>query len=89
MEIKCKLKFDQDNSKVFIEGLTGANLEIDYSGDIDLTNLIALLTKKIEGDDYISLEKDKEETLIGKEEILFNTLSKIVLSFNNAVIINP
>lgn len=83
--ITCTLTFNTDNSQVSIDGIDSNTFLINYSGDIDFTPLVILLSKKIEEEKKIELTcSADEESQTEKEKILLDTLKKIVYSYNSS-----
>jgi hypothetical protein len=61
-------------------------LDIDTSGDVDFTNLVQELTKKIDEEKIISLTIEDEESITDpKYKLIINTLKNIFNSYNESL----
>jgi hypothetical protein len=52
-EIICNAILNSDENKITISNITSGDLDIDTSGDVDFTNLVQELTKKIDEEKII------------------------------------
>jgi hypothetical protein len=80
-----KLLFDEDTSIITIEGISTDNLQIDYSGDIDFTNLVEALTVFIEENSSIKIENTNDLPKEGKISIVLETIIEIIKKYNESI----
>ena len=80
-----KLLFDEDTSIITIEGISTVNLQIDYSGDIDFTNLVETLTVFIEENSSIKIENTNDLPKEGKISIVLETIIEIIKKYNESI----
>lgn len=85
-ELNCSVALDSEENKITINGLTGGALDIDISGDVDFTNLVQELTKKIDEEKIISLTIEDEDKITDpKHKLVIETLKKIFESYNESL----
>lgn len=80
-----KLLFDEGTSIITIEGISTVNLQIDYSGDIDFTNLVETLTVFIEENSSIKIENTNDLPKEGKISIVLETIIEIIKKYNESI----
>lgn len=80
-----KLLFDEDTNIITIEGISTVNLQIDYSGDIDFTNLVETLTVFIEENSSIKIENTNDLPIEGKISIVLETIIEIIKKYNESI----
>ena len=80
-----KLLFDEDTNIITIEGISTDNLHIDYSGDIDFTNLVETLTVFIEENSSIKIENTNDLPKEGKISIVLETIIEIIKKYNESI----
>lgn len=70
----------------FTDGSNSDSVDITYSADVDLKELVTRLIKYIDKEQPIELSSQSiEENLTDKEKIINNTIKKIIESFNNII----
>ena len=81
-ELDCKATINQDNNEIIIAGLKN-NIVLNYTDDIDFTNLISELTISIDEGNTVklSLQETKDE----KETLILNTINEIFDEYNNCL----
>jgi hypothetical protein len=85
-EIICNVILNSDENKITISNITSGDLDIDTSGDVDFTNLVQELTKKIDEEKIISLTIEDEESITDpKYKLIINTLKNIFNSYNESL----
>ena len=80
-----KLLFDEDTNIITIEGISTVNLQIDYTGDIDFTNLVETLTVFIEENSSIKIENTNDLPIEGKISIVLETIIEIIKKYNESI----
>lgn len=80
-ECFCDICFDQEKFSISINGIKDCLFAIDYSRDIDLTDLVILLCEKIECEQMFVLKFDTK-VLNKKEELIKYALKQIFECFN-------
>jgi hypothetical protein len=77
---KCTLSVNQEASTVILSGITEDPLTISYAKDIELTELIIILSKRIDEGKPIELEAPTNED--EKISLIINTISEIIDEYN-------
>lgn len=84
-DITCNAKIEQEN--IIIQGLDSDPIEIDISGDVDFTDVVTLLAKKIEDANRIELTIPDDESIDDeKHTLIVNTLKDIFNNYNDVLI---
>lgn len=84
--ITCSVAFDSPNNKISISGFE-IPLEINYSEDIDFTQLVKYLCSLFDNKRTISSQYPQDLSIYtDKERIIIETLKSIFSSFNEKVI---
>ncbi|UFH36542.1 hypothetical protein [Flavobacterium acetivorans] len=81
----AKILFDEDANIITIEGIGSNNLQIDYTGDIDFTNLVETLTVFIEENIFIKIENTDDLPKEGKISIVLETIIEIIKKYNESI----
>jgi hypothetical protein len=81
----AKISFDEDATIITIEGIGSNNLQIDYTGDIDFTNLVETLTVFIEENIFIKIENTDDLPKEGKISIVLETIIEIIKKYNESI----
>lgn len=81
----AKILFDEDANIITIEGIASNNLQIDYTGDIDFTNLVETLTVFIEENIFIKIENTDDLPKEGKISIVLETIIEIIKKYNESI----
>jgi len=84
-EINCSLTIDEQTHRITISELIENDIEIDYSSDIDFTNLVTVLTEKIDEDKKINLFFE-EEINDEKLQLVIDTIKDIIQIYNTNLI---
>jgi len=84
--INCNLTIDKEKSLMILLGLNKDGLNIDYSGDIDFTPLITLLTEMIDQGIPIILIQGTNTDITEKEHLIVETLKSIIESYNLSIV---
>ena len=85
-DITCNAKIEQENI-IIIRGLDSAPIKIDISGDVDFTNVVTLLAKKIEDANRIELTVPDDESIDDeKHKLIVNTLKNIFNNYNEVLL---
>ena len=84
-EINCSLTIDEQTHRITISELIENDIEIDYSSDIDFTNLVTVLTEKIDEDKKINLFFE-EEINDEKLQLVIDTIKDIIEIYNTNLI---
>lgn len=82
--INCKYIITVENHTVSIEGLS-KHVIIDYSCDIDFTELIIALTEMIDNEDEIVVSHIDLSDVDEKTNLVIETLDKILKSYNESI----
>ena len=82
-EITCNGCIDTENKKIIISGINEKDIEINFNGDIDFTNLVSILTEKIDNIKIINfiIDAQTDEKLI----LIVETLKSIFDSYNESI----
>lgn len=85
-ELNCSATLDSVENKITVNGLTDDALSIDISGDVNFTDLVQELTKKIDEEKTISLTVEDEDNITdSKNKLIIETLKKIFDSYNESL----
>jgi hypothetical protein len=85
-ELNCNTVLNKEVNKIIVSGLTSNNLDIDISSDVDFTNLVQELTKKIDNEKTIDLTVEDEVNITDpKDKLIIETLKKIFDSYNESL----
>lgn len=82
-EIICNGSINTDGKKILIDGINSDNIEIDFDGDINFTNLVSILTEKI--DDGRKIKFTIEEQTDEKLMLIAKILKSIFDSYNESL----
>jgi hypothetical protein len=74
--LNCILVVDEDNKKAIITGLQAEDFEIDFTSDIDFTDLVSILTEQIDTPRLIELNLEVEPT-DEKLKLITDTIKEI------------
>jgi hypothetical protein len=80
----CSIQVKEDEKRIIIEVLR-QQISIDYSGDIDFTELVSILTKLMDEPTEIVLQEFEEST-DHKLKLVLDTLKGIFVSYNESII---
>ena len=81
-ELEVNATTNQDNNEITISGLKN-NIVLNYTDDIDFTELISKLTELIDEDKVIKFSC--LDAVDEKEKLILNTLNKIFEEYNNCL----
>jgi hypothetical protein len=85
-ELICNAILNSDANKIIISNLTSSDFDINISGDVDFTNLVQELTKKIDEEKIISLTIEDEASITdSKYKLIIDTLKNIFNSYNESL----
>ncbi len=85
-ELNCSVTLDSVENKITVNGLRDSALNINTSGDVDFTDLVQELTKKIDEEKTIVLTVENEENITNsKDKLIIDTLKKIFDSYNESL----
>jgi hypothetical protein len=85
-ELICNAILSSSDNKITISNLADGDFDIDISGDIDFTNLVQELTKKIDEEKNIILTIEDEESITdSKGKLIIDTLKDIFISYNESL----
>lgn len=85
-ELICNAILNSDANKIIISNLTSSDFNINISGDVDFTNLVQELTKKIDEEKIISLTIEDEASITdSKYKLIIDTLKNIFNSYNESL----
>ncbi|MCK9336266.1 MAG: hypothetical protein M0P43_00390 [Arcobacteraceae bacterium] len=89
-ELNCNAVLNKEANKITVSNLAGNNLDIDISidisSDVDFTNLVQELTKKIDEEKTIVLTVEDEENITNsKDKLIIETLKNIFKSYNESL----
>jgi hypothetical protein len=82
-EITCNATIDIEDTNIVISGLTTTDIIINFSGDIDFTDLVSTLTEKIDECKKIIFKID--ENTDEKLKLIIETLNSIFDSYNESI----
>ena len=83
-ELYSEISVDEENNLMTISGVTDEVLSIDFSKDVDFTELIEALTKCIAKNQHISFSTPK--TLDNqKSELVVNTVKDFFEKYNQII----
>lgn len=80
--LNCTLTVDEGNKKAIITGLQADDFEIDFTSDIDFTDLVSTLTEQIDTQKSIELSLEEEPT-DEKIKLITDTIKEIFEIYNN------
>ena len=81
-ELKFNATINQENNEITISGLND-NIVLNYTDDIDFTELVSKLTESIDGDKVIKFSCSEAED--EKEKLILNTINKICEEYNDCL----
>jgi len=85
-ELNCNVILNGEENKITVSNLVGSNLDIDISSDVNFTDLVQELTKKIDEEKTIVLTVEDEENITNsKDKLIIETLKKIFKSYNESL----
>jgi hypothetical protein len=85
-ELNCNVVLNNEENKITVSGLLDNELNIDISGDVDFTDLVQELTKKIDEEKNIILTIDDEASITDpKNKLILETLKKIFESYKDSI----
>ena len=85
-ELNCSVTLDSVENKITVNGLRDSALNINTSRDVDFTDLVQELTKKIDEEKTIVLTVENEENITNsKDKLIIDTLKKIFDSYNESL----
>lgn len=85
VERKVGVTVSDVEEKLSLDGITESAVEIDYSGDVDFTNLVDLLIDFIDDGTSFTLILPNEFKE-GKIAVVLDALSKIFTKYNNSLV---
>jgi len=85
--LNCTLTIDNETKKAKITNLRNDDVEIDFSSDVDFTNLVSILTEKIDSLQQINITFG-EEPLDDKVKLIVETIKEIFEKYNESIIEN-
>ena len=83
-EINCSMSIDESHNKINIVDLSSEDIELDYSSDIDFTNLVSILTEKIDESKKIILTFE-DEVNDEKLQLVVDTIKDIFDLYNQSI----
>lgn len=85
-EIQVNISVNEEDKIISINGVKESVIEIDFSGDIDFTELVEELTKLIDNSDTIKPQfpSDIDD---GKISMVINTIVDIIKKYNDSITI--
>lgn len=85
-ELICNAILNSEENKIIINNLTSSDFDINISGDVDFTNLVQELTKKIDEEKIINLTIEDEASITdSKYKLIIATLKNIFNSYNESL----
>lgn len=85
-KLNCNVILNNEENKITVSGLLANELNINISGDVDFTDLVQELTKKIDEEKNIILTIDDEASITDpKNKLILETLKKIFESYNDSI----
>jgi hypothetical protein len=82
--IQCSVNIDNVNKLIILQGLSESDLKINYTSDVDFTELVSLLTNLI--DDSKKIDLGNFETAgDDKLALIMETLKAIISKYNESV----
>lgn len=82
--INCTMSIDEDSQNIKIANLAEEDIILNYSNDINFTNLVSLLTDKIDISKEIILTFN-EEVNDEKTQLIINTITDIFNIYNESI----
>ncbi len=84
-DITCNARIEQ--TSIIIQELDSTPIEIDISGDVDFTEVVTLLAKKIEDANKIELTVPDDEAIDDdKHKLIVDTLKDIFNNYNEVLL---
>ncbi|MGB4655055.1 MAG: hypothetical protein WBH98_06455 [Bacteroidales bacterium] len=84
--ITCNIKVNELNKNIDISGLVDENIIIDYSDDIDFTELVTVLGKTIDKGEKVNVVKDNSSfDSSDKLNLILSTLANIFEAYNKVI----
>ena len=85
-KLNCNVILNNEENKITVSGLLANELNINISGDVDFTDLVQELTKKIDEEKNIILTIDDEASITDpKNKLILETLKKIFESYKDSI----
>ena len=82
--LNCELTIDEERKKIIITNLQNENVEIDFSSDVDFTNLVSILTEKVDSLQQINITLS-EEPADEKVKLITDTIKEIFEKYNESI----
>ena len=82
-ELTCIATTNQDDNEITISGLKD-NIALNYTDDIDFTELISKLTELIDDDKVLKFSWSESEDKIAN--LILNTINEFFEEYNNSLI---
>ncbi len=82
--IQCSVNIDPEGKKISLQGLSTDPLSINFSSDVDFTELVSMLTDLIDNSKKIELAS-YESTSDEKLNLILETISGIIGKYNAAI----
>jgi hypothetical protein len=83
--LNCVLEINETESRISIKGLKEESFIIEYSGDVDFTPLVSLLTECMDNDANIDLADVDNKGLNEKTKLIIETIVSIIKSYNKCI----
>lgn len=83
-EIQTNISVNKEDKVISISGIREGVIEIDYSGDIDFTELVEELTKLIDNNNNVNPQAPSDID-DGKTSMVINTITEIIQKYNDSI----
>lgn len=82
--LNCELTIDEERKKAKITNLQSEDVEIDFLSDVDFTNLVSILTEKVDSLQQINITLSEEPT-DDKVKLITDTIKEIFEKYNESI----
>jgi hypothetical protein len=82
--IQCSVNIDDDQKIIFLKGLSATPLSINFSSDVDFTELVSVLTSLIDNSRKIEIASF-EPTSDEKLNLILETITSIIGKYNDSI----
>lgn len=89
MSKQVNITIDEPNELINLSGLTDNDLSIDYSSDIDFTELVQVLADMIDQEEDINVTCEEVDEEKDKLKVVVETVESIFNKYNESLSIEP
>ncbi len=84
-ERTCTIELNQTDKKITIAGINESLLEIDYTSDIDFTQLVKILAEQMDSGDNFNITENYTNSEDMKIVLIISTIKEILRKYNEVL----